>query len=222
MAASMRLLIQILLTLNSTLNCDSGVYAATQHQLRKTTLTLNGYNRKAIIRKPFGKFEVAGSNPADSETQSPRREERRFEDCKKSELIRSPEKEKEMARSITYITGSQLLSLRTRPNIAIVDVRDDERSYDGHIAGSLHFASGTFLDKLPSLVEATKDKDTLVFHCALSQVRGPKCARRFAEYLADAKDMGMKNIMVLERGYNGWEASGRPVCRCTDVPCKGE
>ncbi|KAL3623352.1 cell division cycle-related protein [Castilleja foliolosa] len=127
-----------------------------------------------------------------------------------------------MARSITYITGSQLLSLKHRPNIAIVDVRGDERGYDGHIAGSLHFASDTFTDKLPNLVESTKDKDTLVFHCALSQVRGPKCARKFAEYLGDAKDVGVKNIMVLERGYNGWEASGRPVCRCTKVPCKGE
>lgn len=48
--------------------------------------------------------------------------------------------------------------------------RDDERSYDGHIAGSLHFASDTFREKLPKLVEAVKDKDTLVFHCALSQV----------------------------------------------------
>ncbi|XP_051114355.1 dual specificity phosphatase Cdc25 [Andrographis paniculata] len=127
-----------------------------------------------------------------------------------------------MARAITYITGSQLLSLKRRPNIAVVDVRDDERSSDGHIAGSLHFASGTFLDKLPALVEATKDKDTLVFHCALSQVRGPKCARRFAEYLAEAKDIGAKNILVLELGYNGWEASGRPVCRCSEVPCKGK
>ncbi|KAL0426433.1 UNVERIFIED_CONTAM: Dual specificity phosphatase Cdc25 [Sesamum latifolium] len=127
-----------------------------------------------------------------------------------------------MAPSITYITGSQLLSLRSRPNIAIIDVRDEERTYDGHIAGSLHFASGTFVDKLPSLVEATQDKDTLVFHCALSQVRGPKCARRFAEYLADANDVGVKNIMVLEHGYNGWAACGRPICRCRDVPCKGE
>lgn len=41
---------------------------------------------------------------------------------------------------------------------------------DGHIAGSLHFASDTFPDKLPNLVEAVKGKDTLVFHCALSQV----------------------------------------------------
>ncbi|KAL3825859.1 hypothetical protein ACJIZ3_021888 [Penstemon smallii] len=128
-----------------------------------------------------------------------------------------------MARSITFITGSQLFSLKSRPNIVIVDVRDDERSYDGHIAGSLHFASDTFLDKLPTLIESAKGKDTLVFHCALSQVRGPKCARKFADYLADVKeDVGVKNIMVLERGYNGWEASGRPICRCKEVPCKGE
>ncbi|XP_027069757.1 dual specificity phosphatase Cdc25 [Coffea arabica] len=128
-----------------------------------------------------------------------------------------------MSRSISYITSSQLLSLKRRPNIAIVDVRDDERSYDGHIAGSLHFASDTFLDKIPSLIDAAKGKDTLVFHCALSQVRGPRCARRFADYLAEMKeDAGIKNIMILERGYNGWEASGRPVCRCTEIPCKGD
>ncbi|KAK6126246.1 hypothetical protein DH2020_040018 [Rehmannia glutinosa] len=155
-----------------------------------------------------------------------------------------------MARSITYITGSQLLSLKRRPNIAIVDVRDDERSSDGHIAGSLHFASDTFLDKLPILVEATKGKDTLVFHCALSQdaqiIRmyvwiddaysmsflvlpdlllfsfvGPKCARRLAEYLDDAKDAGVKNIMVLERGYNGWEASGKACLSLHRGPLQG-
>ncbi|XP_059667586.1 dual specificity phosphatase Cdc25 [Cornus florida] len=128
-----------------------------------------------------------------------------------------------MARSITYITGSQLLSLKRRPNIAVVDVRDDERSYDGHIAGSLHYASDTFSEKIPNLIQAASGKDTLVFHCALSQVRGPKCARKLADYLTELKeDGGIKNIMVLERGYNGWEASGRPVCRCTEIPCKGE
>lgn len=128
-----------------------------------------------------------------------------------------------MAKSISYVTSSQLLSLKRLPNIAVVDVRDDERGYDGHIAGSLHYASDTFYEKIPNLVQEVKGKDTLVFHCALSQVRGPKCARRLADYLAEVReDAGIKNIMVLERGYNGWEASGRPVCRCTNVPCKGE
>ncbi|KAH0680014.1 hypothetical protein KY290_020700 [Solanum tuberosum] len=83
--------------------------------------------------------------------------------------LTSQRQEEPMARSISYITGSQLLSLKRRPNIAIVDVRDDERSYDGHIAGSLHFASDTFLDKIPSLIQAANGKDTLIFHCALSQ-----------------------------------------------------
>ncbi|EPS72356.1 hypothetical protein M569_02402, partial [Genlisea aurea] len=123
-------------------------------------------------------------------------------------------------RSIAYITGSQLLSLKRRPNIAIIDVRDDERSYDGHIPGSLHFSSDTFLDKLPNLVEATKEKDTLVFHCALSQVRGPKCARAYAEYIAETGGVEEKSVVILEHGFNGWGASGKPVCTCRDVPCK--
>jgi len=58
---------------------------------------------------------------------------------------------------------------------------------------------------------------------AILQVRGPTCARRLVNYLEENKEeTGIKNIMVLERGFNGWEASGRPVCRCTNIPCKGE
>ncbi|XP_004494900.2 dual specificity phosphatase Cdc25 [Cicer arietinum] len=124
-------------------------------------------------------------------------------------------------RSISYITGSQLLSLRRQPTIAIVDVRDDERTHDGHISGSLHYASDGFTDNISKLIHEVKGKDTLVFHCALSQVRGPSCARKLVNYLENSKeDVGIKNIMVLERGFNGWEASGRPVCRCKNVPCK--
>ncbi|KAG6472101.1 hypothetical protein ZIOFF_069557 [Zingiber officinale] len=48
--------------------------------------------------------------------------------------------------------------------------RDYERSYDAHIAGSLHYASDTFSERMSDLVHAVKGKDTLVFHSALSQV----------------------------------------------------
>ncbi|KAM0905584.1 hypothetical protein ACQ4PT_017291 [Festuca glaucescens] len=100
--------------------------------------------------------------------------------------------------------------------------RDEERSYQAHIAGSHHFASGSFAARLRELALATSGKDTLVFHCALSQVRGPSCARMFSDYLSESKeDSGIKNIMVLERGFNGWEVSGQPVCSCKDAPCKG-
>lgn len=44
-----------------------------------------------------------------------------------------------------------------------------------------------------------------------------------ANFLAETEeDMGIKKVVILERGFNGWEASGRPVCRCTDLPCKGQ
>ncbi|XP_020084851.1 arsenate reductase 2.2 isoform X2 [Ananas comosus] len=98
--------------------------------------------------------------------------------------------------------------------------RDEERSYDAHIAGSLHFPSDTFSERLPDLLRSVRGRDTLVFHCALSKVRGPSCARLFLDYLSETKDAGIKNVMILERGFNGWQAAGRPVCRCTDAPCK--
>ncbi|XP_041025619.1 dual specificity phosphatase Cdc25-like [Juglans microcarpa x Juglans regia] len=128
-----------------------------------------------------------------------------------------------MARSISYVTGSQLLSLKCRPNIAIIDVRDDERSYDGHIAGSLDYVSDTFSDKISNIIQEVKGKDTLVFHYALSQVLKLSCAQKIVNYHEEMKeDSGIKNIWVLERGFNGWEASGRPVCRCKDIAYKDE
>ncbi|KAK8969618.1 Dual specificity phosphatase Cdc25 [Platanthera guangdongensis] len=77
-----------------------------------------------------------------------------------------------MASRFSYITASQLISLQQRRNtkLAIVDVRDDERSYDAHIAGSLHYASGGFYERIPDLVRSLQGKDSVVFHCALSQV----------------------------------------------------
>ncbi|CAD6201574.1 unnamed protein product [Miscanthus lutarioriparius] len=125
-------------------------------------------------------------------------------------------------RGVSYVSATQLVSMASDARVAIVDVRDEERGYDGHIAGSHHYASDTFAERMPELAQATGAKETLVFHCALSKVRGPSCAQLFHDYLSEAKeDSGVKNIMVLERGFNGWELSGRPVCRCKDTPCKG-
>ncbi|PKI31970.1 dual specificity phosphatase Cdc25-like [Punica granatum] len=68
-----------------------------------------------------------------------------------------------MARNgVSFITGAQLLSLRRHPNIPVIDVRDEERSYDGHIPGSLHFASDSYSDKISDLSQTVKGKDTLV------------------------------------------------------------
>ena len=75
-------------------------------------------------------------------------------------------------RGVSYVSAAQLVSMSRDPRVAIVDVRDEERSYDGHIAGSHHYASDSFADRLPELAQATGAKETLVFHCALSKVKG--------------------------------------------------
>ncbi|XP_037427017.1 arsenate reductase 2.1-like isoform X1 [Triticum dicoccoides] len=84
---------------------------------------------------------------------------------------RTPRRPEAMARKgVSYVTAAQLVSMVSDPRVAIIDVRDEERICDAHIAGSHHYASDGFADRLPEIAEATRAKDTLVFHCALSQV----------------------------------------------------
>ena len=49
----------------------------------------------------------------------------------------------------------------------------------GHIRGAKNFPSRTFDAMLPTLLRQLQDKETVVFHCALSQQRGPGAALRY-------------------------------------------
>ena len=49
----------------------------------------------------------------------------------------------------------------------------------GHIRGSTHVPTPTLDYRLPELVRTLQDKETVVFHCALSQQRGPGAALRY-------------------------------------------
>jgi rhodanese-related sulfurtransferase len=61
--------------------------------------------------------------------------------------------------------------------MAVVDVRDDDYE-GGHIKGCVHSPSASLLSGgVDQLREKLKDTPVVVFHCALSQVRGPKAAR---------------------------------------------
>ena len=58
----------------------------------------------------------------------------------------------------------------------VIDVRDDDWA-GGNIKGAHNAPSSQFYVHVNDLVQKTKDVPTVVFHCALSQVRGPKAAR---------------------------------------------
>jgi Cdc25 family phosphatase len=63
-------------------------------------------------------------------------------------------------------------------NVAVIDVRDSDH-IGGHIAGSTWVPSSQLDYKTPELIRTLKNKEVVVFHCALSQQRGPSAALRY-------------------------------------------
>ena len=79
------------------------------------------------------------------------------------------------------MSREQLSSLLLSPNaskLSIIDVRDDDY-VGGHIKSSIHVPSSSLDYRIPEIVRTMADKETVVFHCALSQQRGPTAALRY-------------------------------------------
>ncbi|KAF9136716.1 hypothetical protein BGX30_010930 [Mortierella sp. GBA39] len=80
----------------------------------------------------------------------------------------------------------------------IIDVRDSDY-IGGHIRGSVNIPAHDIRENLPTLIEEYKAVPQLIFHCALSQVRGPKAANRWAEALAARDDAAAADVAATER-----------------------
>lgn len=94
---------------------------------------------------------------------------------------------------------------------AVVDVRDLD-FIGGHIKGCLHYQAGNFHETLPQLRKELREKkiDDVVFHCALSQVRGPKSTLMFLRSLDDLDDNDKSffenlHVWVLKGGFTSWQ-----------------
>ena len=82
--------------------------------------------------------------------------------------------------TLQFITRENLASLvRSKStSLAVIDVRDSDY-IGGYIAGGTNVPVNTHDYRMPELIRTLKDKDTVVFHCALSQQRGPSSALRY-------------------------------------------
>ena len=83
--------------------------------------------------------------------------------------------------------SSLILSPSTAPIVAVIDVRDGDH-VGGHICNSTHVPSSSLDHRIPELVRKLADKRIVVFHCALSQQRGPSAALR---YLRERESKGL-------------------------------
>ena len=116
---------------------------------------------------------------------------------------------------ITFLRRDQVASLLSDPQtaseIAIIDVRDSDH-VGGHIRSSQWIPINTLDYKLPELIRTLKAKKKVIFHCALSQQRGPSAALRYAreraKVLTDGKGdtEDQQQVCVLEGGFNMWQA----------------
>ncbi|RFU31112.1 hypothetical protein B7463_g5220, partial [Scytalidium lignicola] len=77
--------------------------------------------------------------------------------------------------STLLLAQHQKTQTTAESKIAVIDVRDADH-IGGHINTSTHVPSSTLPHTIPSLVHKLSDKEIVVFHCALSQQRGPSAA----------------------------------------------
>ena len=73
---------------------------------------------------------------------------------------------------------SKVQTSNSPSSLAIIDVRDGDHA-GGHIKSSQHVPSSMLDYRIPELVRTLKGKDTVVFHCSLSQQRGPGAALKY-------------------------------------------
>ncbi|KAJ5113250.1 Rhodanese-like protein [Penicillium angulare] len=101
-----------------------------------------------------------------------------------------------------------ILQAGTTPaKLAIIDVRDSDH-LGGHLSASTWVPSSSLDVRMPELVRTLKDTEKVVFHCALSQQRGPSAALQYArerERTLGAEEGSKQEICILEGGFVKWQ-----------------
>ncbi|KAH0544268.1 hypothetical protein FGG08_001531 [Glutinoglossum americanum] len=107
---------------------------------------------------------------------------------------------------ITPQTLSGLLLSQPAPkDIAVIDVRTTDH-VGGHIRDSMHVPSDTLDHRIPALVRELEGKKTVVFHCTMSQHRGPGAALQYwRERRRMLGEAGGQEVVVLEGGFMRWQ-----------------
>ncbi|OJD14898.1 hypothetical protein ACJ73_09032 [Blastomyces percursus] len=103
--------------------------------------------------------------------------------------------------------AAMLLTPTRANNLAIVDVRDSDH-VGGHIFTSTWQPSATLGLHMSELINSLRDKEKVVFHCALSQERGPSAALKYIrerEQVLGKEESAKQTVFVLDGGFVRWQ-----------------
>jgi hydroxyacylglutathione hydrolase len=105
-------------------------------------------------------------------------------------------------RQVPIVLAEELRSQLERGTApTILDVRHDDEWRAGHLPHAIHLAAG----RLPlSLPPASRD-EPLIVHCAH--------ADRSTVAISLLEREGYQDLVLLDKGYSGWQASGYPIER---------
>lgn len=124
------------------------------------------------------------------------------------------------AMPIKYITADELAAVIKDPakkpgeDYLVVDVRDDDYA-GGNIPGGRNIPSRDFHLHVNDLIKQAHEKELklVVFHCSLSQQRGPKAARVYSEIRGNLypalKDSPDREVAILRDGFSSFQAKFR-------------
>ncbi len=95
-----------------------------------------------------------------------------------------------------------------------VDTREDRDFVDGRVKGAVKLPSAQKEELFPTVEPLLPEQSRLILYC-----HGPDCkmAEKVAEFLAQ---LGYKNMMIMEAGFDAWEKAGFPVEK-DDEPASG-
>ncbi|KAJ2064082.1 Cdc25 phosphatase Ibp1 [Coemansia sp. S146] len=121
-----------------------------------------------------------------------------------------------MRRTPEFIDADELAKLIRDPkqvsgrDYIVIDSRDTD-FVGGHIPGAANVPAHDLLWRVQGLIDKYQRTPLVVFHCAQSQVRGPKSARRYLDAVNERLEttphgspLHNQQVKVLRGGFNFW------------------
>ncbi|KAJ3323667.1 hypothetical protein HDV06_001397 [Boothiomyces sp. JEL0866] len=122
-------------------------------------------------------------------------------------------KQKRFLAVPTFITPQELYQYIKDPahvagrDYLVVDVRDSDFA-GGNIIGCRNIPAHHFNDEMEinTVHDELKAVGKLFFHCALSQVRGPRCAQKYCTFINQSSGHFEQEIVILRGGFEEFKS----------------
>ncbi|KAJ3226684.1 hypothetical protein HDU78_010318 [Chytriomyces hyalinus] len=92
----------------------------------------------------------------------------------------------------------------SKQDYLVVDVRDEDFE-SGHVSKAINVPSKEFHKDPASYAPLLEAPKKVIFHCALSQVRGPKAANAYLKEVVEAAG-SKQEVYVLQGGFTKWQS----------------